>query len=159
MKIILIPVLLAAIGTSAGVGAGYFLKEAEQTDAEACLPATEKVEAKLPEEDTAFEYLKLNNQFVVPIVKDDRVQSLVVMTISLEVVEGNREQLFKREPKLRDAVLQVLFDHANIGGFSGQFTDAPQMSALRKRLLDATRTVSGDIVNDVLIADILRRDN
>ena len=69
------------------------------------------------------EYVKLNNQFVVPVVEDGRVAAMVVLSLSLEVEAGNTEAVYQREPKLRDAFLQVLFDHANVGGFCGSFTD------------------------------------
>ena len=64
-----------------------------------------------------MEYVKLSNQFVVPVVKGKTVVSLVVLSLSLEVPEGQKDAVFRREPKLRDSFLQVLFDHANIGGF------------------------------------------
>ena len=101
----------------------------------------------------------MNNQFVVPIVDEGRVSAMVVLSLSLEVEPGNTEAVYQREPKLRDAFLQVLFDHANIGGFSGSFTDVSNLVVLRTSLKEAASRVLGTVVVDVLITDIARQDS
>jgi predicted Zn-dependent protease with MMP-like domain len=55
-------------------------------------------------------------------------------------------------------MLQVLFYHANIGGFECAFTSGERMDILRSALLDAAHGVLGDQVNDVLITEIARQD-
>ena len=104
------------------------------------------------------EYVKLNNQFVVPVVNDDRVDALVVMSLSLELEPGQRETVYAREPKLRDVFLQVLFDHANMGGFQGNFTSGSNLEILRKSLTEAAQNILGPIVKGVLIFDLARQD-
>lgn len=104
------------------------------------------------------EYVRLNNQFVVPVVDDGQVAALVVLSLNLEVTSGARETVFAHEPKLRDAFLRVLFDHANIGGFAGNFTSSSNMRVLRDGLRDAAIDTLGDKVADVLIIDIVRQD-
>ena len=71
---------------------------------------------------------------------------------------GQRETVYAREPKLRDAFLQVLFDHANMGGFRGTFTDSNNMDVLRNALNETARKSMGDLILDVLIMDIARQD-
>ena len=106
-----------------------------------------------------MEYVKLNNQFVVPIVKEQDVASLVVLSLSLEVPTGSKDDVYRREPKIRDSMLQVLFDHANIGGFDGAFTEAKMLNVLRSALREvAQRDLGSDVVNDVLILEIARQD-
>lgn len=105
------------------------------------------------------EYVKMNNQFVIPVLEDGRVNSMVIVSLSLEVTTGSSEQVYSREPKLRDAFLQVLFDHANAGGFRGAFTDGSNLILLRKALLEKARSVIGEDVQDVLISDIARQDS
>jgi hypothetical protein len=105
------------------------------------------------------DYVKMNNQFVIPVVTDGRIKALVVMSLSLEVVKGAGEQVYAREPKLRDAFLRVMFDHANSGGFDGDFTSNGNMLHLREALGDAGRSVLGDLVSEVLIIDIVRQDS
>lgn len=163
----LLPVLLALIGIGGGVGAGLAFKP-ESADMEMANPCgdvaheSQKSESADAEtKDTAqdtLEYVKLNNQFLVPVVADQRVESLVVMTLSVEVFAGQSEIIYSREPKLRDAFLQVLFDHANIGGFHGEFTNAKNLKVLRKALTEVAQTVAGGAVNGILITDIARQD-
>lgn len=166
----LLPVLMAIFGIGAGVGAGfYFQPEAEApeteqaTTPEACVPTEDAPTAtafKAPVVDPATrEYVRLNNQFIIPVVPKDRVNALVVLSLSLEVPKGQSQSVFDREPKLRDLFLQVLFNHANMGGFEGTFTDIRKMNLLRKSLRDAAHSVLGDTVSDVLITDIVRQDS
>lgn len=105
------------------------------------------------------DYVKMNNQFIVPVVQKGRVSALVILSLSLEVKPGLGERIYAIEPKLRDALLQVMFDHANSGGFAGSFTDAANLVLLRRALLEAAMRVAGDGVSDVLIVDIVRQDS
>jgi hypothetical protein len=104
------------------------------------------------------EYAKLNNQFVIPIVEEGLVSALVVMALSVEVPTGQKEAVFSAEPKLRDAFLQAMFDHANVGGFSGNFTSAQNLRPLRDDLRQRAKAILPGIAKDVLIIDIVRQD-
>lgn len=164
----LLPVILAVIGVGGGIGAGLALKPepAEMAMDNPCgdphhEPAASQqdhVEDEAHDEEEMPEYVKLNNQFLVPVVADEMVESLVVMTLSVEVKAGQGEVIYSREPKLRDAFLQVLFDHANIGGFRGEFTNARNLDVLRNALTEVAQDIAGDIVNGILITDIARQD-
>ncbi len=162
----LLPIILLLIGTGAGVGAGVFLRPAPEPVAAAELdsadaPKEESADAEQEEEDAPEgerEYVRLNNQFVVPVVESGEVASLVVMSLSVEVEPGYREDIFAKEPKLRDSFLQVLFDHANVGGFRGAFTDNNTLDVLRAALRDVAMRDGGDHVTDVLILEIARQD-
>lgn len=147
----LLPVLLGLVGLGLGAGAGILLRPppAEPAAEAAPPPATEKPR----------DYVRMNNQFVVPVVEDGRVVSLVILSLSLEVETGGSEGVYAREPKLRDAFLQILFDHANTGGFRGSFTDGSNMTILRAALREAAVRVLGPLVTDVLIVDIVRQDS
>lgn len=166
MKAILIPAIFALVGTGAGVGAGLMLQpdaeDAEPLSSCTCSDLSEdSAMAATPEPDIgpAREYARLNNQFIIPVVEDSRVAALVVLSLNLEVVPGAVETVFAAEPKLRDGFLQDMFDHANIGGFSGNFTEGTTMRALRNNLLQTARSVIGNDVTDVLIMDIVRQDS
>jgi hypothetical protein len=155
-----LPVLLALLGLGLGIGAGFALQPAppavvagsDAAQAGAAAPATPAGTSAAPG------YVKLSNQFVVPLIKDGKVSSMVIMSLSLEVTAGQTSTAFARVPKLRDSFLQVMFDHANAGGFDGSFTDSDKMVALRKALLESAQKVLGSIVTDVLITDIVRQD-
>ncbi len=175
----LIPILLGLIGLGIGVGAGIFLRPAAETAIEVEAGAAEHAApteadaadaevakaaqaSEPPKDETAEggpEYVKLSNQFVIPVVEQGRVVSMVILALTLEVGAGTTEAIYAREPKLRDAFLQVLFDHANSGGFNGAFTDGANLVLLRKALLEAAQTAIGPNVSDVLISDIARQDS
>jgi flagellar FliL protein len=158
----LLPAILALLGLCGGIAAGFFLRPAP--DPEAVEAATTDVEHADEGEDAeprpgAPEYVKMNNQFIVPVVEKGRVAAMVVLSLSLEVDAGNTDAVYEREPKLRDVFLQVLFDHANVGGFSGSFTDGSNLISLRTGLKEAAAMTLGPVVRDVLITDIARQDS
>ena len=156
----LFPIILALVGLSAGLTAGLYLRPKPEVAADAATtedPAPTKAETELDPESLP-EYVKLNNQFIVPVLQDGRVTSMVILALSLEVKKGAAEKIYSREPKVRDALLQVLFDHANVGGFEGAFTDGANLVFLRTALLEAAKSTLGDDVTDVLISDIARQD-
>jgi hypothetical protein len=162
----ILPVLLALIGAGAGIGAGYMTRPppvevvnpcGDPADPAAAEPAARATVNLAAPAEVAF--VKLNNQFIVPVVAGGRVTSLVILSLSLEVAPGSNEAVFAREPKLRDAFLQVLFDHANAGGFAGNFTAGTSLTTLRRALHEAAIQVLGPSVSGVLIEDIVRQDS
>lgn len=172
---VLLPLVLLIIGIGAGSGAAFFLSP----DTEA---ASDEVEEAQLDEDSSdgaeaiseeshseeprvtagsaddLEYVRLNNQFIVPIVENGAVRSLVVMSLTLEISAGENQLVFDREPRIRDAFLRVMFSHANSGGFDDVFTSSLAMAPLRRGLRDAAIEILGPVVNDVLIVDIVRQD-
>jgi len=164
----ILPILLALIGLGVGVGAGLMLKsEPEVVEINPCgdpeagehLAAAPAAQAEPVEEgEPTSDFVKMNNQFVVPVVKDAQVSALVVLAFSLEVTPGGSEEFYQREPKLRDAFLQILFAHANAGGFDGVFTEVEKLNSLRTALREVAHRILGDIIIDVLITDFVRQD-
>lgn len=150
MKRLILPLLLVLTGSAAGIGAGLYLRPTDAHGAEA--------EPVAEEPETPREYVKFTNQFVVPIVEEGEVASLVVLSLSLEIGEGQSEAVLEMEPKLRDAVLRRLFDHANTGGFDGDFTEIVPMDRLHTQLLETVQKLMPEVVSDVLITDIGRQD-
>lgn len=165
---LILPVVLLLFGTGGGITAALLLKPKDEPQVaemmeNPCGPIVEgsQVGGVTPdqiEDGEEREYARLNNQFIVPIVSEDRVSGLVVMSLSIEVPTGQTSLVFEHEPKLRDVFLQVLFDHANLGGFDGQFTSGPNMRVLRGGLLQAAQGTIGSIVSDVLILDLVKQE-
>lgn len=147
----LLPLLLGLLGLGIGIGAGIFLRPVHD---EAEVVVEEPLDPAL-----APEYAKLPNQFIVPVMAKGKVSAMVILSLSLEVTNGATQEVYKIEPKLRDVFLQVMFDHANSGGFSGSYTDGANLLLLRKALLEAAKAVLKDTVTDVLIIDIVRQDS
>lgn len=182
----LVPIVIAVVGILGGAGAGFVLRPAPETGAPgaadgqaaaagehaagdgpaaapadgdgAATPATASGDA-LGADGSVPDYVKLSNQFIVPVVEEGRVAAMVILSLTLEVPTGRSEAIYAREPKLRDAFLQVLFDHANAGGFRGAFTDGANLVILRNALHEVAQNIMPGAVSDVLIADIVRQDN
>jgi len=107
---------------------------------------------------STVEYVKLDRQFVIPVLSPERVRALVVISLSLETDPGASNLIYAQEPKLRDAFLQVLFRHANTGGFDGAITTGQKMVDLRDALRRASQDVLSELSRDVLVIDIVRQD-
>lgn len=159
----IIPIILALIGLGVGAGAGLMLQpEPEPVVMNPCgdVDTVDQESSDYPaaDEPTDTEFVKINNQFVVPVVADGNISSLVVMSLNVEVKLGGREAVYQREPKLRDEFLQVMFNHANTGGFDGKFTQSSRLGPLRAALLEVARSILGSEVKDVLVTNIVRQD-
>jgi len=159
----LLPVVMAIAGTGAGVGAALLLAPAPEGPpaAAADTPGATPPEsaAATPEPQSGpSDFVGLNNQFVIPILDGERIGAMVVLSLSIEVAAGNAQAVYAREPKLRDGFLQVLFDHANRGGFDGEFTNANSMDVLRRMLSEVARDLLGAVARSVLITEIARQN-
>lgn len=172
----LLPILLILLGLAGGLGAGHMLKPPAEEEhggeaAAHCDPAkdahceaAEGVDYAKPEPvepidpEKVFDYVKLNKQFVVPVLKNEKVSALIVLSVTIEAEPGFSDSVYQQEPKLRDLLLQVLFEHAHSGGFDGVFTADYVMADLRGSMLETMQRQLGPAVHDVLITDIVRRD-
>ena len=172
----LLPIILILVGLGAGIGAGISLQPAPEEEPKeeamaACDPAADpgcvdptaghamlaEVEMEYADPEAVWEYVKMPKQFVVPIIKRERVSALVVVSVSIETPEGTSAAVLEKQPKLRDSFLQVLFTHANSGGFDGAFTTGQSMRDLRGALREAARRVIGVDVHSVLIEEIVKQ--
>ena len=168
----ILPLILLLVGGGAGVGAGIFLRPEPEPIEHAALKegedhqgekhADEKEPSKDAEDEEdgppTSEYVKMNNQFVIPVVDEENVVALVVVSLSVEVVVGQKNAVYEHEPKLRDSFLQVLFNHANRGGFDGAFTKPTKMKELRRALFEVAYRDIGEVAKDVLILEMARQD-
>ncbi|MEL6582727.1 MAG: flagellar basal body-associated FliL family protein [Pseudomonadota bacterium] len=170
MKPIVMIAALSTVAIAGGGGAGWFLHTTEPPpEAEMCDAATDpdcttdettkEAEAYAePDPDVSYEYIRMSGQFVVPVLSETRVTALVVLSLTIEAESGIASKVDEKEPKLRDKFLQVLFDHAQSGGFSGPFTTGQPMRDLRAALTLAARTTLGSQVHGVLVTDMVRQD-
>ena len=149
----LIPVILILLGIGGGLGAGLVLRPVPEAEEVTGLAAhTPALPANMD-----IGVFEIPNQFMVPLIIEDRIASVLILTLALEIDEAQRATVSTDLPRLRDAMLQVMFDHANSGGFSGAFTANTTLAALRRALLEAGQKISGqDVIVKVLITDILR---
>ncbi|MCI5041756.1 MAG: flagellar basal body-associated FliL family protein [Donghicola eburneus] len=153
---ILVPAIMMIVGLGAGAGAGFFVPLDPET-----LPFLHQKEASsikmLESHDVPTQIVKLNNQFIVPVIEDDGESSLVIMSLSLEVTDEKSDSVFDLEPRLRDEIMKVLFEHSSHGGFSGRYYTEDKMAVLRKYLLESAQDVIGEDVHRILITDLVRQ--
>jgi len=148
----LIPILLIVLGMAGGIGAGLWLRPlpdpVDMAEQDLPLPDISQLDVTLYD---------MKNQFMVPLLDGDRIVSVIVMSLTLEVAGAQQDAVLHNEPRLRDRFLQVMFDHANSGGFDGMFTSNNNMTLLRQALLETGQNLLGrEAVVGVLITDILR---
>lgn len=170
MKLLFI--LLAPLGLVGGLAAGHFaatpppeeiieggvVEAPTEESADAHMKSALSSRRGAPKPDGESDYAKLDKQFVVPIVENETVAALVVVTMAIEVNKGTTDIVYLHEPKLRDEFLSVLFNHGRSGAFHGAFTEARQLDDLRASLDEAASYVIGDAVRQVLLTSIIRQD-
>jgi len=164
----LFPLLLIVLCVAGGAGAGLFLRpeqpakvQTSTEQAETCLPTGEPpvVPAMAPAAASGpSEFVKFSNQFVIPLLGDQTVEAMVILSLSLEVSQGEKESVYAQEPRLRDAFLRVLFDHANTGGFDTGVMTSAGLDDLRAALREVALKHDPDAIRDVLIADLVRQE-
>ncbi|MDO5611801.1 MAG: hypothetical protein Q4G14_00980 [Paracoccus sp. (in: a-proteobacteria)] len=158
--------LVAFIGGAFG---GDMLRGGAKADAAAAAPDDEgQNHAAAPHEAPAangaegaaveLAWFGFANQFFVPIVRNGKTDSMMILTVSLEVTGPSRPKVENMEARLRDALLRSLMIHANTGGFDGNFTADARLEPLRSTLLNAAQRVAGPDVHAVLIEDIARKE-
>lgn len=166
----LLPVLLALLGLGLGIGGGYFF--AGSADSEMASADDEQADSgdtpqdvykyvpdRRRERAVETQFVDFTRQFIIPIILEDDVESLVIATMSAEIAVGAEEIFYAQEPRLRDAFLQVMFNHANTGGFEGPFTSSPRLAVLRRSLLEAGHEIMGEALVEVLFSELGRQDN
>lgn len=152
MKKILISLVFLIMGLSGGYAAGMFTggtKEAGEPDTHAEGAHADPLDSS---------YIKMHNQFIVPIVRDDVVRSMVILTLAVQADEHSAEEIALVEPKLQAAFLSALFDYSSIGGFTGNFTSPDWRKAIQNLLLTTAREEVSEKITDVLLLGINRQD-
>lgn len=144
-----LPLLVAgvALGLIAGGGGGTYWYLAQARTA--------------PAEGTSSEapaFIDMERKFVVPLVRGNRVRSLLVADLRLEVRASGESRALTLKPKVRDALLDALYSMAVAGTFDGDLYSNNVQDDMRARLLQAARQVLQDDAVAILIAELLRQD-
>lgn len=105
-----------------------------------------------------LEIVKLPSQFVVPVIIDNRVRAMVILTVALEVGAGNGDTVRALEPKLRDEFLAELFNLAAMDGFRDELLTRQTLELVKRALTERSREVIGSKAVNVLITDMARQD-
>lgn len=105
-----------------------------------------------------FEIVKLPSQFVVPVIMDNRVRAMVILTVALEVEVGQGDRVRALEPKLRDEFLAELFSLAALDGFKDELISRKTLELVKRALSVRSSEVLGLQNVTVLVTDMARQD-
>jgi flagellar FliL protein len=111
-----------------------------------------------PAQSEARAFINMERKFVVPLVRRNRVHSLLVADLRLEVRDSAEDRALGLRPKIRDAFLDTLYAMAVAGSFDGDLYSNNVQDEMRARLLKAARQVLQDDATAVLIGELLRQD-
>ncbi len=174
----IVPSIVALLAISAGGGAAYFVKSGASPKAPSAAhessgdesgghAAPKPVKAKKghgksdKHGDAASSdvtYYKFSREFVVPMIEDDRVQSLVILNLNLEVDTAISQELFSKEPVLRDNIMTTLVKLSSGGRTLNSITDVDNYETLRAMILTNLQNEIPVGIRNVLILDMARQD-
>lgn len=103
-------------------------------------------------------YYKFSREFIVPIIREGRVESLVILNLSLEADASIDQKLFEMEPKLRDNIMTTLITLSNDGTTFESMTNVENYESIRSMVLMNLQTVMASGIKNVLIMDLAKQD-
>lgn len=104
-------------------------------------------------------YFKFSREFVVPIIQNERVASLVILNINVESDAAQSDKLFSQEPVLRDVVMTTLIEISGDGRTFQSMTSIENYETVRSLILTALQEKFPDMgIRNILIQDIARQD-
>lgn len=106
----------------------------------------------------ALSYYRFSREFIVPLINDGRVSSLVILNINLEVDSTASQTLFSMEPALRDNIMTTLITLSNDGRTFESISSIENYESLRAMILMNLKTAVPSGINNVLILDMARQD-
>jgi len=162
-----ISALVAVIFIVAGGFGGHFLKSQPSASAnsEGHVEKADTHGAKKPKKDShgkppssAVVYYKFSREFVVPLMRDNRVDSLIILNINLEADSKVSQELFSMEPKLRDNIMTTLIMLSNDGTTFESFGDVESYETIRSMVALNLKNVIASGIQNVLILDIAKQE-
>lgn len=103
-------------------------------------------------------YYKFSREFIVPVLNDGKVESLVILNINIEADSSISQQLFSLEPKLRDTIMTTLIKISGDGSTLQNLTNAENYETIRSMLLMELKDVAPTGIENVLILDLAKQD-
>ena len=105
-----------------------------------------------------IQYFTFSREFVVPIMANQRVDSLVILNINLEAQSSVMEKLFSVKPKLRDNIMTTLVSLSNDGQTLVEPTSVDSYETIRSVILMNLNSVVATGIENVLIMDLAKQD-
>ncbi|MEQ9505268.1 MAG: flagellar basal body-associated FliL family protein [Hyphomonas sp.] len=103
-------------------------------------------------------YYKFSREFVVPIIRESRVQSLIILNLNIEADAELSQKLFEMEPKIRDNIMTTLVTLSNDGSTFESMTNVENYESLRSMVLMNLQTIVSSGIRNVLIVDFAKQD-
>ena len=102
-------------------------------------------------------YIKFSRPFIVPVLNSSGRNFVIMMDINIEAPSSATQSAYEKEPKLRDVMLQTLFNLSNEGTFGENLLVENNMDDLREKLLEAAQSVIGEDAQNILILNISKQ--
>ncbi|MBB4659633.1 hypothetical protein [Parvularcula dongshanensis] len=150
----LLPALIVLIAVLGG-GAGAMMTMTKKPKAHG---EEAKVDVHHAEAPKQAGYFKFKRPFIVPVVSEEKITSLVMIDLSIEMDAGAAKDYLAREPKVRDGLMRALLGLSNEGYFTGDISNIETYDAVRDRLTEEAKLTLGDTVVSVLILDYARQE-
>lgn len=145
----IVAVTLIVLMGAGGAAAGFVLRPPPDEGGE-----VDAAPLELPKLDAVS---TLRDGFIVPVLRDGRVWSHVILTLGVSSDQTAEDVIVSREPLLRDGLTEALFLHGSLGGFDGDFTEATSMARLRTRLDAVLQARLNDPSAKILIVSMARQ--
>jgi len=107
---------------------------------------------------SGVEYFKFTREFVVPIMRESRVESLVILNINLEVDASEIQKLFAMEPKIRDNIMTTLIELGNDGSTLESIATLENYESIRATVLLNLQKILPNGIRNVLIVDMAKQE-
>jgi flagellar basal body-associated protein FliL len=149
----IIGLVLIIVALAGGIFAGMQLGH-KKTDEK-----NEKKTAEVDFQQKQFLYSKFDKPMIVPIFKNDKAVGMLIAEIWLELEpETDTVPITSKEPRLRDALMQVFYLYASEGRLSASLLEPKTQAELRRDLTHIAKQLIGDSLHAVLINDMQRQD-
>ncbi|KDA01828.1 flagellar basal body-associated FliL family protein [Hyphomonas oceanitis] len=107
---------------------------------------------------SGVDYFKFTREFVVPVMRDARVDSLVILNINLEVDSSITSKLFSMEPKIRDNIMTTLIGLSNDGETLEAISNIDNYESIRATVLMNLQKIIPTGIENVLIVDMAKQE-
>jgi len=107
---------------------------------------------------SAINYYKFSREFIIPLMDDSEIKSLVILNINLEFDVEKSPSLFAIEPKLRDNIMTTLIELSNDGVTLDKIGNIESYETVRSMVLKNLQEVIGEGITNVLIVDMAKQD-
>lgn len=103
-------------------------------------------------------FFKFSREFVVPIMRQGEVESLVIINMNIEADSSVSDVLFRMEPKLRDNIMTTLIELSHGTDALQNFAEVQNYETIRSTVLGNLQELVPEGINNILIVDIGRQN-